>query len=91
MAIQPPESAEKTFCRAAIATTMGMYIALQKPMPFSVNGLSFRSAGPRLESTSSRSMAMPTPPTLAWTPMTSPSMSPRNTPTSMQNDNNATP
>ena len=34
IAIHPPDNAENTFCLAAIATTIGMYIALQNPMPF---------------------------------------------------------
>ena len=36
IAIQPLDSAAMTFCFAAIATTMGMYIAFQKLIPDAV-------------------------------------------------------
>ena len=37
-ATPPASNAENTFCLAAIATTIGMYMALQKVIPFSVIG-----------------------------------------------------
>ena len=91
MASSPPSTAATTFCRAAMATTIGMYIALQNLMP-SPEGPSTGSLNPPvLQATTSRSIAIPTPPTLASTPMATPRYSPTAMPMTRQAASSATP
>ena len=87
----PPCSAVTTFCWAAMATTTGMYMAPQKPTPISQSLVMPPCLCIHKRAQISRIMAMPTPPTLDFTPSNTPSMSPIITPASVQIASNATP
>ena len=91
IAIKPPSIAPMTFCFAAIATTIGMYIMLQKVMPFSVISPILKKVLKELERYISRNMAIPIPPTLASMPNKEPSNFPTNNPTNVQMPSNAIP
>ncbi len=87
----PPFTAATTFCCAAIATTMGMYISDQNSTPNLKPGDSPPAFTIHQRIATSSSIAMPTPPTFAFTPMASPSRSPSAAPTTVQSARMATP
>ena len=68
MAIQPPEMAASTFCFAAIATTIGMYMAFQKLIPDFVLASIFIVILFLFAMSINSNIAMPIPPTLASIP-----------------------
>ncbi|MNW15573.1 hypothetical protein D3C71_2141190 [compost metagenome] len=74
-----------------MATTTGMYMAPQKPTPISQSLLRPPKRCMYSLAKISRIIAMPTPPTLDFTPSNTPSMSPIITPASVQIASNATP
>ena len=87
----PPMMAAATSWQAVIATTMGMYIALQNIMPSWALVDSLFSFKSLLETRISANMAKPTPPTLDPTPVIMPRMSPSSMPPKKHPESKANP
>ena len=87
----PPMMAAATSWQAVIATTMGMYIALQNIMPSWALLDSLFSFKSLLETRISANMAKPTPPTLDPTPVIMPRMSPSSMPPKKHPESKANP
>src|SRR6516164_8619832 len=89
--IGPPRSAATTFCCAAMATTIGMYIVAQNSTPSLMPDGRPPWRVSQTRAAISSIIAMPTPPTLALTLRAKPRRSPMNTPRSVQIARRATP
>ncbi|BAN88008.1 malonate transporter [Acinetobacter baumannii NCGM 237] len=90
-AIWPLDNAATTFCWAAIATTTGIYMVPQNETPFSVSTVIIPRFSIHNRIQMSKIMAIPTPPTLDFTPNKTPNRSPAITPTKVQSASKPTP